>query len=463
MLVRQLAFTSHGLSKKGGTEVIQHLKNYLSFVMLLKRRIPISPLLRQYFSATMTTTIRKKNKTRQQLWNVAQQLSFPTVMWRLPRQAEKHFLSSFSEIPEQTKIDFEELGAGFAFSPFVNDDGKNTFFLKADLHYIFTESKLSKNEDLQEIIVPSDINPSFIDLLEALDLDKKQANTPKIASIAQTKKEDFIDLVANGITEIELGVFQKVVLSRTKKIALSPDFEVVTIFDNLCKAYPNAFVSVVSLPHLGVIWVGASPEILVSQDAKGIFRTMALAGTQSAYDTDGNLIRPSEAMWKQKEIEEQSFVTRYIINCLKKIRVREFEEEGPKTVIAGNLMHLRTDIIIDTVEINFPQLATVMLDLLHPTAAVCGMPKLPATQFILTNEGYDREFYSGFLGPVNVQLGTGDQESHIFVNLRTMKIQNDVATLYAGCGITIDSNPAKEWCETEMKTQTLEKVLMDDV
>jgi isochorismate synthase len=409
----------------------------------------------------METTILKKNKNRQQLWKSAKQLSFPTAMWRLPRQTEKHFLTSFSEIPEQTKIDFEELGAGFGFSPFVNPEGKDTFFLKADLHYIFTESAFNNNEELQEIIVPSAINPQFIDLLLGLDSDKKQTNTSNIVEQESSKKDDFLKLVENGITEIEAGVFQKVVLSRTKKITLSPDFEPVTIFDNLCKSYPSAFVSMVSLPHLSVVWMGASPETLVSQNAKGIFRTMALAGTQSAYDTDENLIKPSEAMWRQKEIEEQSFVTRYIINCLKKIRVREFEEEGPKTVIAGNLMHLRTDIIIDTVEINFPQLATVMLDLLHPTSAVCGMPKIPATEFILANEAYDREFYSGFLGPINMQTNGNGQESHIFVNLRTMKIKNNVAILYAGCGITADSNPEKEWYETEMKTQTIERVLTE--
>ncbi|WP_394994172.1 chorismate-binding protein [Emticicia sp.] len=405
----------------------------------------------------MTTTTLEKNKSRQHLWKSAKQLALPTAMWRLPRQTEKHFLTSFSDIPEQTKIDFEELGAGFAFSPFVNSDGKDAFFLKADLHYIFTQSELNKNEDLQEIIVPSAINPQLIDLLSDLDSDKKQEIG--IIDQKQYQKEDYINLVEKGIAQIEAGGMQKVVLSRTKKTTLSPDFEVVTIFDKLCKAYPTAFVSAVSLPHLGVIWMGASPETLVSQNAQGIFRTMALAGTQSAYDAEGNLITPSEAMWRQKEIEEQSFVTRYIINCLKKIRVREFEEEGPKTVIAGNLMHLRTDIIIDTVEINFPQLATVMLDLLHPTSAVCGMPKVAATQFILENEGYDREFYSGFFGPINMQSNGNGRESHIFVNLRTMKIQNNTATLYAGCGITADSNPEKEWYETEMKTQTLERVL----
>ncbi len=407
----------------------------------------------------MTTTTFIKNKSRQQLWNAAKQLSFPTAMWRLPRQTEKHFLTSFAEIPEQTKIDFEELSAGFAFSPFVNPEGKDTFFLKADLHYIFSENAQNKNEDLQEIIVPSSLNQSFIDLLSDEKLKKNEENKSINIEEKTSQKQEYLDLVAKGIAQIEAGDFQKVVLSRTKKIALSPDFEVVTIFDKLCEAYPAAFVSAVSLPHLGVVWVGASPETLVSQNAKGVFRTMALAGTQSAYDADGNLIRPSEALWRQKEIEEQSYVTRYIINCLKKIRVREFEEEGPKTVIAGNLMHLRTDIIIDTVEINFPQLSTVMLDLLHPTSAVCGMPKMPATEFILTNEGYDREFYSGFLGPINTQNEGNLPESHIFVNLRTMKIKNNEATLYAGCGITADSNPEKEWHETEMKTQTLERVI----
>lgn len=406
----------------------------------------------------MTTSIIENKNSRQDLWNSAKNLAFPTAIWRLPRQSEKHFLTSFEEIPQQSKIDFEELGAGFAFSPFINPDGDKTFFLKADLHYVFNTDGSTQNEDFKEVISPSALNPHFIELMN----NKKYSFNPVVNITPpnkQTTKQEFIDLVAKGIAEIESGIFQKVVLSRTKQIVLPADFDIISTFDKLCETYTSAFISAVSLPHLGVVWIGASPETLVSQDSSGIFRTMALAGTQSAYDYDGNLIKPSEALWRQKEIEEQSFVTRYIINCLKKIRVREFEEEGPKTVIAGNLMHLRTDIIIDTVAINFPQLATVMLDLLHPTSAVCGMPKAPATEFILNNEGYDRDFFSGFLGPVNIQSSEGQVESHIFVNLRTMKIEENVATLYAGCGITADSNPEKEWNETEMKTQTLGRVL----
>jgi isochorismate synthase len=189
-------------------------------------------------------------------------------------------------------------------------------------------------------------------------------------------------------------------------------------------------------------------------DKEGVFRTVALAGTQSVFDAVGQPIPPKQAPWTQKEIEEQALVGRYIISCFKKIRVREYVEEGPKTVVAGSLMHLCSDYTVDTKAINFPELGTVMLELLHPTSAVCGMPKMAALEFIQNHETYDREFYSGFLGPVNVE-----NETNLFVNLRCMKIQNGTATLYAGGGITEDSVPEKEWQETELKCQTMLAVL----
>ena len=161
--------------------------------------------------------------------------------------------------------------------------------------------------------------------------------------------------------------------------------------------------------------------------------------------------------WTQKEIEEQALVCRYIINCFKKIRVREYLEHGPKTVVAGNVMHLKTDYEVDMKEINFPQLGSVMLKLLHPTSAVCGMPLEAAMKFLLENEGYDREFYSGFLGPVNYQY-----ESHIFVNLRCLQILEDTVRLYAGAGVTLDSVPQLEWEETEIKMKNMMGVITNN-
>ena len=143
-----------------------------------------------------------------------------------------------------------------------------------------------------------------------------------------------------------------------------------------------------------------------------------------------------------------------MLNCFKKIRVREYLEQGPRTVVAGSLLHLRTDYEIDMKEVNFPQLGSVMLKLLHPTSAVCGMPHEPAMEFLQKNEGYDREFYSGFLGPVNFE-----GESKLFVNLRCIQLFEKSARIYAGAGVTAGSDPAKETEEVEMKIQTLNQII----
>ena len=130
------------------------------------------------------------------------------------------------------------------------------------------------------------------------------------------------------------------------------------------------------------------------------------------------------------------------------------ESKRPKTIVAGNLMHLRTDFEVDTQAIDFPDLATVMLGLLHPTSAVCGMPKPAALDFILAHEKHDRKLYAGYLGQVNIT-----KETHLFVNLRCMEVLTKQAILYAGGGITKDSVPEREWIETEMKCKTIAQAL----
>ena len=224
------------------------------------------------------------------------------------------------------------------------------------------------------------------------------------------------------------------------------EFTLVTF--QICQAYDNPFVSFVSVPRVGT-WIGASPETLISV-TETTFKTSSVGGTQIL---DPNVELP-EVTWTQKEIEEQALVNRYIINCFKKIRLREFEEVGPRTIRAANLIHLRTDYLVDLTAVNFPQLGTVMLELLHPTSATCGMPKEKALRFIQETEVFDRAYYSGFLGPVNV-LGASD----IFVNLRCMQLQESSAILYSGAGITADSKPQKEWLETELKCDTLLNLL----
>src|SRR5690606_20059153 len=176
---------------------------------------------------------------------------------------------------------------------------------------------------------------------------------------------NFPEVVNKGIDEISKGTFKKIVPSHGKLIDLPEDFDLVQSFEKLCSRYEHALVSFVSIPGVGH-WLGATPEVLVSVEDNTIFRTVALAGTMPY--TEGMNLR--NVAWTQKEIEEQALVERYVISCFKKIRLREYDEHGPRTVVAGNLMHLKSEFTVDIGATNFPQIGTAMLDLLHPTSAV---------------------------------------------------------------------------------------------
>lgn len=361
-------------------------------------------------------------------------------LWRLPQSTKKNLIVSTEGIRQLDELVIEEVGTGFVFAPF--DSERKKMFLKADAIYTFEKGEITST------------NSSF-EPLEASVLKKKLTSEDlHFHKSPYYKKTDFdstqfIELVNKSMDTIATGPLEKLVPSRCQEVSLPASFDLIDLFNKLCQQYPDAFVSLVSSLETGT-WIGASPELLVSVDERMRFRTAAVAGTQRL-DPETDIRQVS---WTQKEIEEQALVNRYIISCFKKIRLREYEEHGPKTWKAGNLLHLRTDFEVDTTATNFPQLGTVMLKLLHPTSAVCGMPREESLKFLKENEHFDRQFYSGYLGPVNFQ-----NETHLFVNLRCMQWNDEKALLYAGAGVTLDSIPQKEWEETEMKMKTLLQVI----
>jgi isochorismate synthase len=192
--------------------------------------------------------------------------------------------------------------------------------------------------------------------------------------------------------------------------------------------------------------MGATPEQLMKSSGITMY-TVALAGTQLASDNQN-------VVWAEKEINEQKTVTNYIVDVLQSAGGAVFAS-NPYTFQAGAIVHIKTDIQakFDSV-IN----ASNCIELLHPTPAVCGFPKDLAKAFILNNEGYNREYYAGYLGEWN-QEGNFD----LYVNLRCMKMeinsQNVTVSLFVGCGINSGSQPEKEFIETVNKSQTLKSIL----
>jgi isochorismate synthase len=252
-------------------------------------------------------------------------------------------------------------------------------------------------------------------------------------------------LVAQGIQAIKNEEFKKVVLSRSEEVPLS-EFNFIETFQHLVQLYPATFCYCFFHPKIG-LWMGATPEKLLKANGN-TFETMALAGTQKDN-------QETEIVWEQKEKDEQQFVTDFIVKRLREFTASVVVSE-PYSLKAGSIWHIKTDI---SGVLKENSTLEEVIDTLHPTPAVCGLPKKKSKVFILENENYDRTFYTGFLGELNSTFTETNTSSDLFVNLRCMQIQENKAILYMGCGITKESIPEKEWEESVNKSMTMKRVL----
>jgi isochorismate synthase len=245
-------------------------------------------------------------------------------------------------------------------------------------------------------------------------------------------KTEYLAQAKEVIAILQGSAMKKLVYSRVKAETISVSGKV--LFDRLETAYPNAFVYYFQDPVLGE-WIGATPETLI-KGMNNSFTSMSLAGTKKANDV---------SPWGEKEMEEQNFVSQFIHETLLNHEVQEVAFDGPKTVQAGPLNHLRTDFkwksTINT--------AWKIAQNLHPTPAVSGTPVQASTEWILSNEKHERLFYAGMIGELQAD------ELNVYVNLRCGQIIGDQLYLYLGGGFTAESDPEKEWEETENKSKTL--------
>ena len=279
---------------------------------------------------------------------------------------------------------------------------------------------------------------------------------------SNSDKKKHIELVNNGVDYIKNNQTPKIVLSR-KEVLKIDSVSIIKTFQNLLNKYQNAFVYVWHHPKIG-LWLGATPETLI-QTRNNTFKTMALAGTQAYKNT-------LDVKWENKEIQEHQFVTDYIVDQLSKMNITS-NVSNTHTVKAGNLTHLKADI---SGRLKNKQQLKELIQALHPTPAVCGLPKEKSKQFILENENYNREFYTGFLGELNFEIDKRQRtnnrrnienhaynfneiQTNFFVNLRCMQIKSNEINIYVGGGITKDSNSENEYLETVAKSEVMKSVI----
>ena len=277
------------------------------------------------------------------------------------------------------------------------------------------------------------------DVLAYFEIEKRQSEQVTVLNSEQEEIR-YQKLVQDAITAIETSKLEKVVCSR--KQLISKKINQLATFVKMLQTYPFAFNYCFQHSALGC-WMGSTPELLLSYKNEYL-KTVALAGTQ-AYDA-----KKTHYNWRQKERDEQQTVADYIVSKLEHLGC-DVKVSPAKTAFAGKVVHLKS--IIETKIAKSKQID--VLKTLHPTPAVCGFPLNKALKFIAAYEHYDRQFYTGFLGIVNVE------SLAIYVNLRCMEVNNQSVNLYIGGGVNSASNPVEEWQETVLKSTVLAQVICE--
>lgn len=286
----------------------------------------------------------------------------------------------------------------------------------------------------EEVFIISESNSLYLET--PIDVFSSTTNSISVEN-SDGSQQRFDKMIENATIEIKKNTFKKVVLSR--KIEVDVKVHLEHTFHNILEKYSNTFRYLLYHPKFG-IWMGATPERLLQVEDKA-FKTVSLAGTQ---------LFTNDLHWQTKEKQEQQYVTDYITSQLKPL-AQELKIGNATTIQAGNIAHIKTNI---EGTIKTSSTTSDLINALHPTPAVCGLPKKEALDFIIANENYSRSLYSGFLGTFNT-----NSNCDLYVNLRCMEIKDNSISIYVGCGITEDSDATLEYQETCNKAQTMLKII----
>ena len=320
-----------------------------------------------------------------------------TALYSLPEENIFYEVSGpVSEI-EASEI-FQQ--QGFIFAPFDHNE--------LPIYHVAGQPKISEPND-----------HSFKEL--------RENPYPEDVPVSRGKYQKMFE---EGMAGIRKGDIDKIVLSvrelEPKHLPPVHDF----LFQ-LREAYPHAFVFAFYMPEKE-FWIGATPELLL--DTQYPFqRTVALAGTmQNA---------PRLEDWGEKEKEEHHYVEIFLEDVLEG---RPYRKEGPLPIEAGPVHHLSTNYYIhmESIPLNPVEI--------HPSPALSGFPVTGIKDHIRMIEPHKRRYYTGFLGPI-----WNEGHSKFFINLRCLEIFKDKVALYAGGGMTIDSDSDMEWEEIKHKLSTL--------
>jgi len=256
----------------------------------------------------------------------------------------------------------------------------------------------------------------------------------------------FVELVRDALERIHAGRMDKVVLAREVQLHCHAAPSPHAILEQLRRAYPGCFNFLVD-PGAGEVFVGATPERLARFNGPTV-RLGALAGSAPRGDrAEADDALGQRLMDSAKERWEHRIVVDAILDAVAPLGGEVERPEAPQLVKLSNVQHLYTPI---TLHADAPVSPYTLLERLHPTPAVGGHPRPVALEFIAHQEHFVRGWYAGPVGWLNAR-----GEAEFAVALRSGTLSAERVRLFAGNGIVGDSDPEREYFETQLKLQPL--------
>ncbi|SDR42107.1 isochorismate synthase [Natronobacterium texcoconense] len=260
-----------------------------------------------------------------------------------------------------------------------------------------------------------------------------------------TTPEEWTDQVESALERIDEGRLTKVVLAQALSIDLADDLDVAATLERLRRRYPNCYRFLIG-HEVGGTFFGAPPERLVAKRGDHV-ETEALAGSVARGDTPEADEEYASTLFDSDKVQrEHGLVADAICNQLEPV-TRELTVADQSVRKLATIQHLWTPIEA-TLETDRHVLELV--EALHPTPAVGGVPPAAAWETIHETETFDRGWYAA---PVGWFDGHGDGE--FAVGIRSGVARGDAITLFAGNGIVADSDPDDEWEEVQLKLRSI--------
>lgn len=288
-------------------------------------------------------------------------------------------------------------------------------------------------------------------LINALDQHPKHSGRQITADAVKPHpgNEQWLQLARDAIATIQHNDTEKIVPSRRLSVTFDKPFEPANLLPILDRLYPDCTLFGLNLGHR--LLTAATPERLVRRQRDQIICD-AIGGTISLsgqFKQDQLLSRQLQS--DPKTQAEHALVIKGIHAALKPLCTKVELPEQPAVIRLRHLQHLWTEI---RGELKPGSSLLEIASHLHPTPAVNGLPSKAAKEWLAKHEPGHRGWYTGAAGWIDA-----DGDGEIAVLLRCTLLDEQRAELFAGAGITADSNPMAELEETNLKMQTMLEAL----